>query len=237
MHKVDSTKWAQAWSAPGAINGLEQPGAPAGAGDALSRATDPVTALSPLAPAQAWSEATVGLPSRAAARAAGPCSGAHTLSFAPWCPGSDLESLSARAAAAPGPWHCPGHSWGWGCSGQPGAPQLPKLLEHSSSKEELQMGKCLTLLLSGDFQKCLPQLPGMNHHFFCSCIFFSRKMNQCYPSQVSSCAETWQMCGNYLESCTGHRVVVACTWDRAMESLWMSPVCSWCPRKFLCVVQ
>lgn len=50
---------------------------------------------------------TGGLPSRAAATAAGPCSGAHSLPFAPQCPGSDLESLSARAATAPGRWHCP----------------------------------------------------------------------------------------------------------------------------------
>lgn len=31
-------------------------------------------------------------------------------------------------------------------------------------------------------------------------------MNQCCPSQVSSCAETWQMCGDDLESCTAHGV-------------------------------
>lgn len=126
-----------------------------------------------------------------------------------------------------------------------GAPPASRVLQgswsswhgwQSSSEEELQVGRGLTLLLCGDFQKCLPQLPRMNHRFFCSCIFLSRRMNQCYPSQVSSCTETWQMCGNYLESCTVHHVDVACTWDRAMEGLWMSPFCSWCPGKLLCVV-
>lgn len=76
-----------------------------------------------------------------------------------------------------------------------------------------------TLVLSGDFQNCLQELHIMNHRFFWSCMFLSRKMNQCCSNRVSSCTEVWQMCRNYLESCTVHCVHLVCTWERSLESL------------------
>lgn len=57
------------------------------------------------------------------------------------------------------------------------------------------------LVLSGDSRNHLQEF-----HVFCSCMFLSRKMNRCYSNQVSSCTEIWQLCANYLESCTVRRV-------------------------------
>lgn len=100
MCKVDSAKWAQAWSAPGAINGLEQPRAQCGAGEAGSCVTVPgravsvpcATALSLLAQLMPWSAVTAGQS----------CSGAHTLLFAVRWPGiTEQPQLQSLAAALP----------------------------------------------------------------------------------------------------------------------------------------
>lgn len=97
----------------------------------------------------------------------------------------------------------------------------PGKYEKSSSTGKEVEGRevSYTLVLSGDFQNCLQELHIMNHSFFWSCVFLSRKMNQCCSNQVSSCTEVWQMRGDYLESWAVHCVHLACTWERSLESL------------------
>lgn len=76
-------------------------------------------------------------------------------------------------------------------------PWLSRQVEEEQQRSEAEGREAsYTLVLSGDFQNCLEELHVINHRFFYSCIFLSRKVNQCNSNQVSSCTEIWQICGS-----------------------------------------